>query len=235
MDWHEKQLNKVLRHAGDHRNNTTSGIRDLSCRTCYPVYETANEQFRNFWEWYQGITSARQFSGNAVTTFENLMRQNTENILEGRETSTINALMYSIQYQNNSGLTMTEIRARITNMIVISEKFTRDMEEAAESYKTKSSEEESSSKEESPRKNSPERSISTIRKGETEKLEMVEDQDIKKWDVSTEGIIDEDEIERMRLDIELRKLRRLERARSVEEIESIKSEDLNSVKSEDLK
>ena len=73
MDWQEKQLNKILRHTGDHRNNTTSGIRDLSCRTCYPVYETTNEQFRNFWEWYQEITSATQFSGNAVTTFENLM------------------------------------------------------------------------------------------------------------------------------------------------------------------
>ena len=128
---------------------------------------------------------------------------------------------------------MTEIRARITNMIVISEKFTRDMNEAAESYKTKSSEE-NSSKEESPKENSPERNTSTTRKNETRKQETLKDQDVKEWDVSTEKLIDEDEIERMRIDLELRKIRRLERSRSVEEIESIKSEDLNSVKSEDL-
>src|SRR5436190_5209334 len=199
MDWHEKQINQILRHAGDHRNNITSGIRDLSCRICYPVHETTNEQFKNFWEWYQGITSAERFSGNAVKTFENLMKRNTENILEGKETFMVNALMYSIQYQDNSELTMTEIRARITNMIVISEKFTRDMNEAAESYKTKSSEE-NSSKEESPKENSPERNTSTTRKNETRKQETLEDQDVKEWNVSTEKQIDKDEKEKMRIE-----------------------------------
>ena len=235
MDWHEKQINQILRHAGDHRNNVTSGIRDLSCRICYPAHETTNEQFRNFWGWYQGITTAERFSGNAERTFENLMKRNTENILEGKETFMVNALIYSIQYQNNSGLTITEIRARIINMIVISEKFTRDMDEAAESYKTKSSGEENSSKEESPKENSPERSTSTALKGRTEKLEKSKDQDVEKWDTSTEKLLDEDEIERMKLDLEIRKIRRLERTKSVEEIESIISGELNSVKSEDLK
>src|SRR5436190_3569818 len=244
MDWHEKQLNKVLRHAGDHRNNTTSGIRDLSCRTCYPVYETANEQFRNFWEWYQGITSARQFSGNAVTTFENLMRQNTENILEGRETYTINALMYSIQYQNNSGLTMTEIRARITNMIIVSEKFTRNMEEAAESYKTKSSGEECSSKEnspdkkESPKKTSP-REISPNAEGSRinrkevleieEKLkgfEELKDDDVEIWEEkSTEELFSKEEKKKWERDFELRRLKRLEKIENIDDLESVISEE----------
>src|SRR2546421_9155032 len=59
-------------------------------------------------------------------------------------------------YRNNSGFYKEDIRARIVDMTVVSEKFTRDMEEAAESYKTKSSEKESSSKENSPdKKESP--------------------------------------------------------------------------------
>src|SRR5438045_3394787 len=41
-------------------------------------------------------------------------------------------------------------------------------------------------------------------------------------------------MERMMLDLEIKKIRRMERAKSIDEIESIKSEDLNSVKSEDL-
>ena len=66
MNWHENQVNQSLRHANEHRNNMTPRTRDLSCRICYPVNEgTTDEKFKNFWEWYQGITSAERFSANA--------------------------------------------------------------------------------------------------------------------------------------------------------------------------
>src|SRR5436190_21390779 len=141
-------------------------------------------------QWYQDITNVEKFSGNARKIFRNLMTKNMDNIVEGKENFQINALIYSMKYHNGAGLTINEMRTNIKNMIAISEKFTRNMDEAAESYRTKSSGE-NSSKEESPRKNSPERNTSTI---ETEKLETLEDQDVKTWDVSTEDIIDEDEI-----------------------------------------
>src|SRR5436190_2833131 len=86
MDWHEYQVNQSLRHANEHRNNNTLRTRDLSCRICYPVNEeTTDEKFKNFWEWYQGITSAERFSANAESVFEELMGKNMENIIEGRE------------------------------------------------------------------------------------------------------------------------------------------------------
>lgn len=150
MDWYEKQINQSLKHASDHRNNIEPRLKDLSCRVCYPINEESiNGDFNKFWEWYQGITSAETFSANAESVFKELMKKNTENILEGRENFRINALIYSIRYRNNSGFTIKDIRARIINMIIISEKFTRDMDEAAKSYKTNSSEEDSPKEESS--------------------------------------------------------------------------------------
>src|SRR5437762_3119304 len=84
------------------------------------------------------------------------MNKHQENIIEGRENPKINALIYSMRYQDNSGFSVTDIRT---------------------------------------------------------------------WDTSTEKIIDDDEMERIRLDLELRRLRRIERTRSLDELESIKSEE----------
>src|SRR2546430_856044 len=174
MNWHENQVNQSLRHANEHRNNNTLRTKDLSCRICYPVNEKITEKkFRNFWEWYQGITSAERFSGNAVNLFKELMGKNMENIIEGRENPQINRLIYSMGYCNNSDFSKEEIRARIVDMTVVSEKFTRDMEEAAESYKTKSSGEENSSKENSPdKKESPKKTSprETSPKAESSKM-----------------------------------------------------------------
>src|SRR2546421_4599032 len=110
MNW---QVNQSLRHANEHRNNNTPRTKDLSCRICYPVNEeTTDEKFRNFWEWYQGITSAERFLENAKNVFEELMGKNMENIIEGRENPQINKLIYSIGYRNNSGFSKEDIRAR---------------------------------------------------------------------------------------------------------------------------
>ena len=217
MNWHENQVNQSLRHANEHRNNRTPRTRDLSCRICYPVNEeTTDEKFKNFWEWYQGITSAERFSANAENVFEELMGKNMENIIEGRENPQINRLIYSMGYRNNSGFSKEDIRARIVDMTVVSEKFTRDMEEAAESYKTKSSEKESSSKEnspdkkESPKKTSP-REISPKAEGSRinrkevleikEKLkgfEEFKDDNVEIWEEkSTEEIFSKEEREKL--------------------------------------
>jgi len=250
MDWQTKQVNQSLKHASDHRDGIEPRIKDLSCKICYPVNEgTIKEDFNKFWEWYQEITSAERFSANAESVFQDLMKKNTENILEGRENFKVNALIYSIKYRDNSSYTIKDIRARIINMIAISEKFTRDMDEAAESYKTNSSKE-NSPKEGSPKKrNSPK--IGSSKNDETLGIERELEEtieDIKKWDTSTDEMIDDEEIKERWKEIELRKIRRMEKAKDLEELESIKSEenpyssigkgseigDLENVKSEDL-
>ena len=211
MDWHQKQTDQILRHAGDHRNNTRSGTHDLSCKVCYTKEEEiTDERFQSFWNWYQDITSVQEFSGKTKEIFGEIMSRNQENIIEGKENAKINKLIYSMRYRNNSGFSITDIRARIMTMTTISEKFTRDMDEATRSYKTESSKDDSPEKEESPKRNSPK---TEGRKTNEEKvleiqreLEKLEEQEIKKWDTSTENLIDDDEMERMRLDIEFRRI-----------------------------
>src|SRR2546423_8776834 len=135
-------------------------------------------------------TSAEEFSANAKSVFEELMEKNKENILEGEENYRINALIYSIKYCDNSGFLIKEIKVRIVNMIMISEKFIRDMDEAARSYKTESSKGNSSNKEKSPKKHSLEENNSSKAEGSKinkkdvlkiqKALEKLEDQDMKK-------------------------------------------------------
>ena len=157
------------------------------------------------------------------------MNRNQENIIEGRENPKINALIYSMRYQDNSGFTVIDIRARIMTMVAISEKFTRDMDEATRSYKTESSKGSSPKKEGSPKGSSPKAEGSRINEKEVEKkleeLKESEDQDVERWNTASENLMDDDEKERLRMDLEVRRLRRLERAESEEDIESIKSEE----------
>ena len=111
MDWHQNQTNQILRHAGDHRNHTRSGINDLSCKYCYPEEEITDERFQIFWDWYQEETSVQEFSEKTEEIFEKLMNTNQENIIEGRENAKINALIYSMRYRDNSRRSITEIRS----------------------------------------------------------------------------------------------------------------------------
>src|SRR5437762_3152729 len=193
MDWHQKQTEQILRHAGDHRNHTRSGAHDLSCKICYPKGEEITDvRFQSFWDWYQDITSVQEFSGKTKEIFGKLMNRNQENIIEGRENPKINALIYSMRYQDNSGYSVTDIRARIMTMVAISEKFTRDMDEATRSCKTESSKGSSPKKDGSPKGSSPKAEGSRINKEEIErKLEELtgsEGPDIGTWDTSTEKI-----------------------------------------------
>ena len=110
MDWHQKQTDQILRHAGDHRNHTRSGTHDLSCEICYPKGEgETDERFQSFWDWYQETTSVQEFSGRTKEIFRELMSRNQENIIEGRENTKINALIYSMRYQDNSGFSIKDI------------------------------------------------------------------------------------------------------------------------------
>src|SRR6266480_4308742 len=120
-------------------------------------------------------------------------------------------------------------------MVSISEKFTRDMEEATRSYKMESSKEnspkkeESPGKEESPKGTSPRGEGSKMNQEEIEKrlkeLRESEDQNVERWNTASENLMDDDEKERLRMDLEVRRLRRLERAESEKDVESIKSEE----------
>ena len=71
MNWHQKQTNQILRHAGDHRNHTRSGTHDLSCKICYPKKkEETDERFQLFWDWYQEVTTVQEFSGKTKEIFK---------------------------------------------------------------------------------------------------------------------------------------------------------------------
>src|SRR2546430_298845 len=208
MDWHQKQTEQILRHAADHRNHTRSRVNDLSCKICYPKEEEETDgRFQLFWNWYQETTTVQEFSGKTKEIFEELMSRNQENIIEGRENTKIQALIYSIRYQDNSGFSVTDIRSRIMTMTAISEKFTRDMDEATRSYKTESSKENSPEKTGSPKESSPKAEGSQIKEKEVleiekqlEQLKKSEDQDVTPWNTSTtENLIDDNEMERMRL------------------------------------
>ena len=188
-----------------------------------------DERFQSFWDWYQDITSVQEFSEKTKEIFGELMNKDQENIIEGRENPKINALIYSMRYQDNSGFTVIDIRARIMTMVAVSEKFTRDMNEATRSYKTESSKGSSPRKEGSPKGSSPKTEGSRINEEEVgkklEKLRESKDQGVKRWNTTSENLMDDDEKERLRMDLEVRRLRRLERAENEEDVESIKSEE----------
>src|SRR5687767_6549848 len=156
MDWHEKQIKQILRHIDRHRRNERNFSKEQTCKICYPVDETEiDEQFDEFWKWYKMSMDAEEFSGKTVSIFNELMTRNLDNIVEGAENVKINGLIWSIKYRRKPDFTVKELRARIVNMIAVSEKFTRDMEDAIDSYKTKSSR--NGTEENSPeRKGSPE-------------------------------------------------------------------------------
>src|SRR5438045_9786091 len=168
------------------RNNTKPGEHYLPCKICLPREgEITDERFQSFWDWYQDITSVQEFSGKTKEIFGELMNKNQENIIEGRENPKINALIYSMRYQDNSEFSVIDIRARIMTMVAISEKFTRDMDEATRSYKTESSKGSSPKKEGSPKGSSPKAEESRINEEEVEKkleeLTGSEGQDIGTW------------------------------------------------------
>src|SRR6266513_2114062 len=139
-----------------------------------------DERFQSFWDWYQDITSVQEFYEKTKEIFGELMNKDQENIIEGRENPKINALIYSMRYQDNSGYSVTDIRARIMTMVAVSEKFTRDMNEATRSYKT-----------ESPKGSSPKAEGNRINEEEVEKkleeLKESEDQNIERWNTASEN------------------------------------------------
>ena len=99
MDWHEKQINQILKYADKHRRNENNFSREQTCRDCYPVNDNEiSEQFDEFWKWYKESFDAEEFSGRTITLFEELMTRNTENIIEGAENVKINSLIWSIKY-----------------------------------------------------------------------------------------------------------------------------------------
>ena len=181
MDWHETQIKQILQHADKHRRSERNFGKEQTCKICYPVDENGiTEQFQEFWKWYSGIVDTQEFSGKTITIFGELITRNLDNIVEGRENVRVNSLIWSIKYRRKPDFTIKEIRARIVTMIMISEKFTRDMDEAVDSYKTKSnrnnSPEEKSLKSENMGSDIYEKDSSE--KDELKKTEMSEGEDM---------------------------------------------------------
>src|SRR4051794_216219 len=225
MDWHERQINQILQHADKHRRNGTNFIKEQTCKACYPIDSNdISEQFEEFWKWYKETMDADDFSGKTIMIFRELMTRNLENIIEGAENIRISSLIWSIKYRSKPNYTVKELRARIMMMIGISEKFTRNMEDAINSYKTGSTGDET--KENSPEKHSPEKT-SPKREGSpekdkeeiygegsssTEKPEILEDY-TELWK----------EVERAKLERKLKLIGKISEGKTEEEINSFKT------------
>src|SRR2546423_23354 len=119
---------KQMRYGTSRQRKRVNALKELAKDGIIKL-ET-DERFQLFWDWYQEVTTVQEFSGKTKEIFKEIMSKNQENIIEGRENTRINALIYLMRYQNNSGFSITDIRARIMTMTAISEKFTRDMDEA---------------------------------------------------------------------------------------------------------
>src|SRR3954447_17114391 len=134
------------------------------------------------------MIDAQDFSGRTIMIFKELMTGNMKRIIEGRENVMFDRLIWSIKYRRKPDFTVVEIRARIITMLAISEKFTRDMNDAIRSYKTTSTgnnTKENSPKKTSPEKTSPERKLSPERseeiysEGSSSKMEQETETDEK--------------------------------------------------------
>ncbi|HVH96494.1 MAG TPA: hypothetical protein VM682_06100, partial [Bacillus sp. (in: firmicutes)] len=206
------------RHAGKHRRNETNLSKEQTCRICYPINNNEiSEQFEEFWKWYKEILDAEEFSGRTITIFEELITRSLENMIEGLENIKIDRLIWSIKYRTKPNFTVKEIRTRILNMMVISEKFTRDMDDAIDSYKTRSSGNITG-------KNSPEKEDSLtediLGKESSSKNEEMEETEMPEGEDMTELW---KEIEQDKIREQLKILERLKKGTTEREIDSIKS------------
>ncbi len=113
-----------------HEKQWREYIIDTSCTICYTPRRKTTEKFKQFWEWYQDIVPAVEYSGATEQYFDRL-------IIEGNENTSvvlINQLIENVRYNLKSRSILLQIKSEILTILVTSECFTLPWEEALINY-----------------------------------------------------------------------------------------------------
>ena len=112
-------------------SHDTKTANDHSCGECYPVTTAENEIFKRFWELYQEIIpEAIGFSSKTVENLEGFLEEgedfeakkwnnNKKNIMKSK----IKKLIGSIRYSRSPTYTSEQIREKVYEIVIISNKF----------------------------------------------------------------------------------------------------------------
>src|SRR6266496_3013530 len=132
---------------------------DTSCTICYAPRRKTTEKFKQFWEWYQDIIPAVEYSGATEQNFDRLIREENEK----KSVVLVNQLIESVRYNLRPRLILLQIKSEILTILVASERFTLSWEEAlfnyqalVESQSDKSNKNSSPELQVSPKRKSPE-------------------------------------------------------------------------------
>src|SRR6266496_4148972 len=122
----KKRTHKFETHEKQWREYTI----DTSCTICYTPRRKTTEKFRQFWEWYQDIVPAVEYSGATEQYFDRLIREENEK----KSVVLVNQLIESVRYNLKPRLTLLQIKSEILTILVTSERFTLSWEEALYNY-----------------------------------------------------------------------------------------------------
>src|SRR6266542_6729730 len=90
---------------------------DTSCTVCYTQRRKSTEKFDQFWEWYQDIVPAVEYSGATEQFFDRLIIEKNEK----KSVVLVNRLIESVRYNLKSRLTLLQIKSEILTILVTSE------------------------------------------------------------------------------------------------------------------
>src|SRR6266496_1629311 len=122
----KKRTHKFETHEKQWREYTI----DTSCTICYTPRRKTTEKFRQFWEWYQDIVPAVEYSGATEQYFDRLIREENEK----KSVVLVNRLIESVRYNLKPRLTLLQIKSEILTILVASKRFTLPWEETLFNY-----------------------------------------------------------------------------------------------------
>ncbi len=101
-----------------HEKQWREYIVDTSCTICYAPRRKTTEKFKQFWEWYQDIIPAVEYSGATEQYFDRLIREENEK----KSVVLVNRLIESIRYNLKPRLTLLQIKSEILTILVASKR-----------------------------------------------------------------------------------------------------------------
>src|SRR6266536_3501259 len=135
---------------------------DTSCTICYTPRRKTAEKFRQFWEWYQDIVPAIEYSGATEQYFDRLIREENEK----KSVVLVNRLIESVRYNLKPRLTLLQIKSEILTILVASKRFTLPWGETLFNYQALVD----SQSDKSNKNSSPELQVSPQRESPKQKL-----------------------------------------------------------------
>src|SRR6266542_1377353 len=135
---------------------------DTSCTICYTLRRKTTKKFKQFWEWYQDIVPAVEYSGATEQYFDRLIREENKK----KSVVLVNWLIESVKYNLKPRLTLLQIKSEILTILVASKHFTLPWEETLFNYQALVD----SQSDKSKKNSSPELQVSTQQESPKQKL-----------------------------------------------------------------